>query len=219
MPVSRSVAETWIAMLNQTQTVAQADNQHCHVTLREKCACAVGEDAQTSHRFRFYHCFVFFIRSCSVCLCTTPAPASILPVDRTNQLQTLVISAISTEPCGITTSSIFSYPTSLRSDGRHRQLPPYFLFHFEHVAFLPDRLLCFYVSDVAASIARIAVRWVIKPFWVCPYHNAVLSHGDALPLARDIPTVTPKIGKEYRVLSHLPRRLTHSDWARRIHER
>ena len=39
--------------------------------------------------------------------------------------------------------------------------------------------VCFYEPSVAASIARIA-RCVIKPFLVCPYHNAALRRRPAL---------------------------------------
>ena len=33
-------------------------------------------------------------------------------------------------------------------------------------------------------------------FWCAPTTMQYFSHGDALPLARDIPIVTPKMGKE-----------------------
>jgi hypothetical protein len=144
-------------------------------------------------------------------------------VDRANQLQTLVISTISKELYGIT-SSIFSYPTSLRLDGRRRQLPPHFFSHFEHVAFLPDRFLCLFLGLSAVRSASTNQAWLLassellgvlsNPFWRAPTTMQYFSHGNALSLAREISIVTPTMGKEYNVLSHLPRRLTRSEWAR-----
>ena len=78
------------------------------------------------------------------------------------------------------------------------------------VAFLPDRLLCLLsaVRSVSTNqawlLALLELLGVLSNhFWCAP--TTMQRFGDALPLARDIPFVTPTMGKEYSVLSHLPR--------------